>query len=193
MRARVTRRLADDAGFTLIECLVAAIILAVGLLGTFAMLDGASAGQGASRSREAATNLARDVLESIRGDAYTSVDSTLMATTLQGVTGFQSISGSTAIIRRRNVDFSVTATVCKVDDPKDGLGTTDADFCSASTPTSPPDTQADDLRRVTVSVTWSSARATTIRQAEMLSSSGAIVGLSMTSFTMDSPTDALPL
>ena len=50
----MTPRVAVEDGFTLIECLVAAIILAVGLLGTFAMLDGASGAQGASRTREGA-------------------------------------------------------------------------------------------------------------------------------------------
>src|SRR5690242_6108662 len=115
-------RLDGESGFTLIECLVAAIILAVALLGTFTMLDGASAGQSASRSREAAVNLARDVIETVRVDAYASVDSSLLNTTLQSTSGFQSISGSTATIRRRNVDFQVTASVCKIDDPKDGLG-----------------------------------------------------------------------
>jgi prepilin-type N-terminal cleavage/methylation domain-containing protein len=132
VRARL-RQLAGEDGFTLIECLVAALIVGIGLVGTFALIDGASSAQGASRAREGATSLARDVLESVRGDAYASIDTGGLTSALQGMSGFQSMSGTAAVINRRSIAYTVTATVCKVDDPKDGLGTTDSSFCSPST------------------------------------------------------------
>lgn len=185
----VRLRFASEAGFTLIECLVASVVLLVGLLGTFAMIDGAQGAQSASRSREGATNLSREFLEAVRGDAYTAVTSSVLTSTLQAMSGYQSMSGSAAVINRRNINYSVTSSVCSIDDPKDGLGTTDSTFCSQSTPTSPADNQPDDLKRVTVTVTWSGRRSSTVTAAAMLSSTGAVIGLPLQAFTMDSPTN----
>src|SRR4051794_1754151 len=185
---RLRPALASEAGFTLIECLVAAVVLLVVLMGTFKMLNGATSAEGASGSREAAANISREFLETVRGDAYTAVTPGVLTSTLQSISGYQPAS-SPAVIRRRNIDFTVTATVCSIDDPKDGLGTTDATFCAASTPTSPADNQPDDLKRVTVDISWGGRRAGSIRQAAMLSSTGAAVGLPTQTFTMDSPTN----
>ena len=152
------------------------------------MLNGATGAEGASGAREGAANISREFLETIRGDAYSAVTPTVLTSTLQAMPGYQAAS-SPAVIRRRNIDYTVSATVCSLDDPKDGLGTTDASFCSASTPTSPADNQPDDLKRVTVNVSWTGRRAGAIRMAAMLSSSGAVVGLPTQVFTMDSPTN----
>ena len=179
----------DEAGFTLIELLVAAVVLLVGLMGTLALLNGTSSAQNAARSREGATSLAREVLEKVRGAAYESVTPSVLTATLLSSQGYQSLSGSTATVARRGVRYAVTASVCSIDDPKDGLGTTDASFCSASTPSSPADNQPDDLKRVRVSITWPGKRSTTIAQTAMLSSNGAVIGLPTQTFTMSSPTN----
>src|SRR5690348_778334 len=56
-----TRR--GDAGFTIIEVLIAAVVLAVGVMSLFALLDDSVKAVSATRARETATNLARGILE----------------------------------------------------------------------------------------------------------------------------------
>ncbi len=53
----------DQRGFTLVEVMVAASVLMIGVLGTFVMLDGASKKNRDNNARTAATSLAREVLE----------------------------------------------------------------------------------------------------------------------------------
>src|SRR5690242_19061309 len=60
-------RLASEGGFTLIEVLVAAIVLAVGITALFALVDSSVKASFSTRAREGATSLARQVLE----DAHT--------------------------------------------------------------------------------------------------------------------------
>src|SRR5436305_8981247 len=55
-----------EAGFTLIEVLVAATILVVGISGTLGLLIGANSSTTASANTEGATNLAREVSERVR-------------------------------------------------------------------------------------------------------------------------------
>src|ERR687884_310232 len=69
-----TRALAQSAaGLTLVETLVAATLLLIGALGTFALIDAANGSTAASRAREGATNLGREVLEDARSVAYTKI------------------------------------------------------------------------------------------------------------------------
>jgi prepilin-type N-terminal cleavage/methylation domain-containing protein len=175
VRIRARLHPAAEDGFTLIECLVASVLLVVGLLGTFAMVDQANSADGASASRESATNIGREFLETVRGDAYASVTSALLTTELQGMPGYQSGS-SPAVIRRRNIDYTVTSSVLSIDDPKDGLASS-----------TPPDNQPDDLKRITTQVSWSGRRAGTLSMTAMLSSSGAKIGIKINTFTMTSP------
>jgi type IV pilus assembly protein PilV len=59
---RVKRR---TRGFTLVECLVALVVLSMGLLGAAAMLLGSLRGQSAALRAFAATGLARDMADRI--------------------------------------------------------------------------------------------------------------------------------
>ncbi|MEJ7715468.1 MAG: prepilin-type N-terminal cleavage/methylation domain-containing protein [Thermoleophilaceae bacterium] len=58
--------LGDQRGFTIIEVLVAATLLVIGVLGTMAMVDSSNAETRLSGGREGATNLAREVVEGAR-------------------------------------------------------------------------------------------------------------------------------
>src|SRR4051794_23341939 len=137
------------------------------------MVDQANSAEGASATREAATNLGREFLETVRGDAYASVTPTLLSTELQAMPGYQSGTGP-VVIRRRNLDYTITANVVSIDDPKDGLAASG-------------DNQPDDLKRITAQVSWTGRRGGRVNLASMLSSSGAKIGIKLNSFTMTSP------
>ena len=64
------RALADQSGFTLVEVMVAVLILLAGVLGALTLLDGANAATSRTKTREAATNLARELIESARAVPY---------------------------------------------------------------------------------------------------------------------------
>jgi type IV pilus assembly protein PilV len=74
----VTRRGAES-GFTLIEALVALVVLSVGLLGAAAMLLGSLGAHAQTLRRVAAGNLVRDVAERILVNAHAGYDSRVPA------------------------------------------------------------------------------------------------------------------
>ncbi len=63
----------NNKGFTLIEVLVAMVILSVGLLGTAALITGIINGNKVSNRITTATVLAQDKMEEIKGLDYSSV------------------------------------------------------------------------------------------------------------------------
>jgi Tfp pilus assembly protein PilV len=78
-----TRIVGDESGFTIIEVLVAAVVLVVGLLGVLAMVDQASSATAVSVEREAATNVAREVLEQAHAANYDALLPASTAATLR--------------------------------------------------------------------------------------------------------------
>src|SRR5688572_15717394 len=60
----------DERGFTIVEVLVAAPILVVGVLGLVTMLDGANRATHRTKAREAGVNLAREAIEAARAVPY---------------------------------------------------------------------------------------------------------------------------
>lgn len=63
----------NNKGFTLIEVLVAMVILSVGLLGTAALITGIINGNKVSNRITTATVLAQDKMEEIKGLDYSSI------------------------------------------------------------------------------------------------------------------------
>ena len=61
---------ARPAGFTLVEVLVAALVLAIGILGAFTLVDTREQAIGDNNGRVGATNLAREITEYARGTDY---------------------------------------------------------------------------------------------------------------------------
>src|SRR5947208_3748900 len=78
-RRRLRRPKADSlrsqTALTLVETMVAAALLLVGLLGTVKLIDVASSSQGDAKAREGATNLARELLEDAHDTAYKQIGS----------------------------------------------------------------------------------------------------------------------
>lgn len=134
-------RIADERGVTLVEVMAAMVILVVGVLGTLTLIEGSLASTSHTTSREAATNLARDLIERSRQADYKDVTYALAPATLRSKLpasdGATALSGSTFTVTRRNVQYAVTVFACSIDDPTDGAGQGDATYCAPPTSTPP--------------------------------------------------------
>ncbi len=153
----------SEAGFTLVEVLVAAFLVVVGILGTMETISVANRGTSNANARTGATNVARRVVEAARavpGGQLT--QSTLLATLKSAAPDLPEVvpDPSSWTVQRQGQTYTITPTVCAVDDPGDGLGSTSGSpytFCSSQSPTSPPDTVPADYQQVSVQVAWTSA------------------------------------
>ena len=151
--------LSAEAGFTLVELLVAAFVLLVGILGTVALVDGANGTTSANRAREGATNLTRELIEDARSVQYGSLDVATLPATIASLSGGTAQGDGTIVYSRRGVTYTSTPSLCYVDDPKDGYGShAGATFCGNVTGAA--DTFARDYKRFTVVTTWTGAKGT---------------------------------
>jgi len=174
------RNLRDSEGFTLIEVLVAAFVLVVGVLATLTLITGANRATAATQSREAGVNLARELVEAARGITYDKLSDTSIDTQLQSVPGLQDTAlGGIYQIRRRGVDYTVDASVCIMDDAKDGGGSRPSglSFCSDSGPAGTADKNPEDYKRVTITLTWKRGGVTrTATQTGLVNNPGSATG-----------------
>lgn len=191
---------ADD-GFTLFEVLIAAVVLIVGLTTLFGLLDVSLKATASTRSREGATNLAREVLEDARTLAYAQISPNSIVGTLQSMHGLENVSGGpTWQIKRRGVLYTVKVTECAIDDPKDGFGvhedplTKENPFCNdAGEAAGTADAQPEDFKRLTAEVTWTAAgRKPVVKQVETLTAAGEAPGLSASGLMLIKPTVGAP-
>lgn len=99
-----------DTGFTLIEVLIAMIILSIGLLGMASLTIGIIKGNQFSNQLTTATTLAQDKLEDIRGLGYSGMPST------NGTDpeAYGTISGYTAYKRETETEVDAPATNMKI-------------------------------------------------------------------------------
>jgi hypothetical protein len=156
---RALHRTAGQAGFTLIEVMMAALVLIAGVLGSFTLLDSANRTISTNNGRTGATNLAREVAEYARGTDYdlltpAQVETTLRARTRIAGTG---VTGAWKVVRR-GITYSITPTVCTFDDPKDGLAATPPPNPCTPAATAvtgaPAEVNPDDFRRLRLLVAW---------------------------------------
>lgn len=142
------RRARAQEGFTIIETLVATVVITVGLLTAFMMLSVAVHSSAAVKAREGAVALARQITEDAREIPYSQIDSSTLTTSLQGFPGLANISsGSSWQVNRNNVTYTITASLNYLNDANDsshGVTTT----CSSSA-------QVCDIKQVTATVSWS--------------------------------------
>lgn len=166
MRA-VTDRLRPESGFTIIEVMVAVMLLLLGVLGSVKLVDQAQQGTTETRGREGATNIARQLIDNARNMPYDSLRGTGPADPLTAayaaLPGLADADGSTSTyeLLRRGTMYTVAATACIVDDPKDGTRSDDslAQLCPANLqPTGAgvgaTDSNPDDFRRVQIQISW---------------------------------------
>jgi prepilin-type N-terminal cleavage/methylation domain-containing protein len=146
----------DERGFTLIEVIAAMVILLVGVLATATIIDASSHANAATRQRDAATNLTRELIEGARSIPYERVSEPGVNTALQAIPGLEDSPGPGYMIRRNGVEYTVTIDVCVMDDPKDGGGprASTETFCPNSAPSGTQDKNPEDYKRVTTTISW---------------------------------------
>ena len=165
----------SEAGFTLVEITIAMVVLLVGVLGTLSLVDGANRSSAMTRAREGSTNLNRDVVETVRTIRFTALAQSNVQAALQAQPGLADADAAAAgwQVVRRGTTYTLGVTVCTVDDPEDGIGSHVAGgFCSNPALTNPVDDNPADMKRVTVSSSWSdTAGAHTTRQSTLIATS----------------------
>jgi type II secretory pathway pseudopilin PulG len=189
-------RLGREDGFTLLETLVASVVLIVGLTALFGLLDTSLKATASTRAREGATNLARQVLEDAQTIPYSQLAPNAVTGELQAMNGLANTGGGgTWQIVRRQITYTVAVKECSIDDPKDGYGVHknglgENAFCSDSNVegTEKEDPQPEDLKRVTVDVTWSAVgRSPVVHQVETVTAAGEAPGLNASGLQLSIP------
>jgi prepilin-type N-terminal cleavage/methylation domain-containing protein len=187
-----------QAGFTVIEVLVAAVVLLIGLLSASALLDSSTETSAATNEREQATNLARQIIEDAQTIPYAQISPNAIVGQLQAMSGLaDETAGPAWQISRRGIPYTVTVTECALDDPKDGLGRHvnsygENWFCEGQQESSGKEANEDstpeDLKRVTVDVRWKAlGRSPDVHQVALLSSAGAAPGLAASELHLEKP------
>src|SRR5262249_33106296 len=182
-RRRVAR-LREDRGFTLLEVLVAAVVLAVALLSMFGLLDSSLQASAATQAREGATNLARQILEDARTIPYAQLYPSSIVGELQAMNGLANASaGPSWRIVRRGITYTVRVSECAVDDPKNGYGKHENPFhedpfCADSSTEGTNDPAPENFKRITADVSWTAiGRSPGVHQVETVSAAGEAPGL----------------
>jgi prepilin-type N-terminal cleavage/methylation domain-containing protein len=178
----VTRlRLRDSSGFTLIEVMVAALILVVGAGAAFALIDSANRAVTSNAARSGATNLGRELTEYARTTDYDLLQPTQAVTALRKHSQIAgTLTGGVWTIQRRGVTYTVNTDVCTFDDPKDGLAATappnPCPAAAAIAGVTTVDVNGDDFRRIKFRLTWNKrGRAGSItQQAAIVNPAGAL-------------------
>jgi len=193
------RRLAvaSERGLTIVELMVATIVLAVGILGTVSMIDTSNANTSKTKAREGATNLGRAVLEIARAVPYRELTAANVLAELGRHPGLEDASTAPGYqIRSRNFTYEISVDVCSLDDEKDRLGSHDEDaivFCPdtdvlvGGAPAQ--DRNPDDYRRVSLSLSWKAPDAVTARtrQTGVITNPVGGLGPSVTSLDITAP------
>jgi hypothetical protein len=186
----------------LFEALIAAVVLVVGLLGLYGLLDDSVKASASTHQREGAVNLARQILEDARGIPYAEISASAIVGELQALPGLKNEGSSSSWqVVRSNTTYTITVKECPIDDGKGGVWGVHKNvsgenyFCKDTGEEEwkegkpGPDTQPEDLKRITAVVTWSAhGRTPEVRQVETVSAAGAAPGLSATSLYLESPT-----
>src|SRR4051794_19478931 len=111
-------RIASQEGFTLIETLVASVVLVVGLFSMVGLLDVGQAFTTGNATREQAVALERELVEAARSIPYDQLTPNSAVGLIQAKPelGDDDRTQDGWQIRRRNATFSVSVGVCTVDD-----------------------------------------------------------------------------
>ena len=113
-----------EDGFTIIEVMVAAAVLLVGVMGVLGMVTQADTVSASNRAREQGVALQREIIEAARSISYDQLSQTAIVGKIRGTAGLtDSTMQSTGwTYMRRNIRYTVAIGTCSVDDPTDGTG-----------------------------------------------------------------------
>lgn len=129
-QGRTSPRLRGEDGYTIIEVIVAMVLLVVGVLGMLVMVEGSLSSTSRTTAREQATNLARELVERSREVPYSRTTTAAAPAALaSALPEHPTLSAGTFTVRRRSVDYTVTVAACSIDDPTDGAGVGNTTFC----------------------------------------------------------------
>ena len=183
------RRLTEERGFTIVEAMVAAVILLVGALGTLAMLDTANKRGRSAADRQNGTALARQVLEASKSIPYRDLAPGTIVATLRQDEALAGVSANPWRIERDNTTFTIQVEVCWLDERADGLGSrAPGNFCAGSGTGGTQDGNSIDHKRVTVVTSWDNdAGAGNSRQSTLVSARGGIDAPGVSSVRLVSP------
>jgi type II secretory pathway pseudopilin PulG len=198
-------RLSGEGGFTLVEVLMAAVILIVGMTALFGLLDSSVKASFQTRAREGATNLARQILEDAHTIPYAQISPNSIVSSLQAMNGLANTTpGPEWHVVQRGITYLVTAKACSIDDPKDGYGKHvnslgENPFCKDpgekewTSGETTFDGTPEDLKRITVDVKWTAqGRSPDVHQVETLSAAGETPGLNASGLHLETPTVLTP-
>src|SRR5689334_1775035 len=118
------RAAAREDGFTIIEVMVAAMVLLVGLMGVLGIVTKSEAVSASNRAREQGIALQREIIEAARSISYDQLSQGSIVSRIRATTGLTDSTMTPAgwTYQRRNVNYAVAVGVCSVDDPSDGTG-----------------------------------------------------------------------
>lgn len=167
--ARLRRRLRVEAGFTIIEVMVATLVVTIGLLTAYLALNVASHSSSDVRQREEGISLARQITEDARSIPYSQLSSATLVSTLQGFPGLANTgSGSTWTVMRPSPNgyvYTVTATL------------------------SFPNTPSTAVKQVTTTTSWTSFQGSSHSYTEttLVTSAGQDPGLQASALQLANP------
>jgi Tfp pilus assembly protein PilV len=136
-----------EEGMTIVEVMVAMVILLTGALGVMSMLDTSSKVTTANLTRDSALGLAREQIEQAQAISFPMLEQPLTAATaiVNNVSGslLGSLLSTTTTIasnptpvpaatfttQRRAQTYNTTFTTCVLDDPADGIGASTGSPC----------------------------------------------------------------
>lgn len=130
---RSDRPSSSDAGFSLVEVLVAATVLLAALGGVLTTVAGADRVTADNQAREGAVALQRELTEAVHQIPFDQFAQGSIVPRLQaqGALGDSQQSAAGWTVRRRGITYSLSVGACAVDDPRDGNGYHDAGtFCA---------------------------------------------------------------
>jgi prepilin-type N-terminal cleavage/methylation domain-containing protein len=168
------RRARAEAGFTLIEVLVAVFVLVAGLGVTFGMLSAAADQTMTNRQRQAETSLAREIVEDARSLPYTDLNTPALAGDLQPLITGSTVSGTNLVVTRSIYSFTATVTACSLDDPARGIGNygnppaSGGSWCPDVGTSGNTNPDPDDYKRVAVVVTPTGKSRPTVQQTVLI-------------------------
>jgi len=190
--------IADDAGFSIVEVLVAILIFAIAVLGALSLINVANLTAHANDARTNGVNVARQVQEGARAVpasvAYAKLtngcpapgalsnpcsSSSDIVTALMSQPGLAPDPSSPPgvwQITRDDIKYTIKVAVCSMDDGSDGYGSRSSGgpYCADVPVAGMADSDADDYKRVTIDVSWGNTRGVTnVRAVALLNSSKA--------------------